>query len=1218
MNHAPNWQSRPLFVTSTFLDMHAERDCLKREVFPELAERLRKRRHHLETVDLRWGIDVVDLQQETAKELVVLRTCLAKIDYCRPFQIVLLGDRYGWTPPAEQMLSAIREVGYETDVAEKSVTALEIEYGLKGDPPGLCLFYFRQPLPYTQMSPATAAQYSDEHHPEQDIREQARALAALKAELKDKHPNCVRDYEVAWDTATERVTDLAEFKRQVLEDVWAAMDATTSRFTIPEPASWLDAERYALEEFTAGHALGFVGHDELIQQALELALSKTMDGDQNRWCMFLLGETGMGKSAAFSHMYERLRVEDVVVLAHAVGVTIDSSGYESMLRRWSDELVTALQGDGVTADVPPTSSVADTFAKLLALAAEKRRVVLLIDSVDQFRSERGECLTWLPEEWPDNARLIVTACRIDQALMPHLSDPAPISRKLDYVDEAAARLIARSICHRHGRQLHPDVEDVLKKKTFVLDKAVNQVKPPKQDWVVIDTTGQWTSPRAATPLWWRLAVEELNALDAEDYAKANRNYAGAPDEQLHQLLLDTAEALPANESGLCTLILERLERRFGQPLIRAVCSIFFLGPYGWRKSDLLRLVPSAADILDGHQVNFPGETFSEFRLAMRGHLARRGLRGQWKFMHHHMAHAVRDRYGLTAVDLRKPLHTLIARHFHSLPDDDPIRQSELLNQALLGGDYRLVVDCLSHPLSGEALAEATYRVATLVAAKESNAAGEGAALVDALLAVVIPVDQAVVLCRHINKLTRKLEVYASLQSRKRVGEANLAKLEQLQQGSMPLDLSDEIAEAHMLLGHIFTVQGDLADAIEHYESALRDLESDEAQVHFSASWPPTLADTLHKLSSALLRRDEPEKALPHVTRATSIRKTLLEQSPDDGIRHTELVESYLLMGDVHRQLRELKSAEGAYRLAENSQERLIQRKPNNRASQFLLVTCESRLGDVHWLKDEIDDALAVFTQVNQKLSKLAYKLQGTSEFDLLRSHALFKIAEAHYLRAEPAAAWTAVDESLQHVQRCVAQHPDLLQPRMHLGHVQMTAGQIQDMLHDWPAAVWAYEQAIETKQDLLQRVPDKVGATRDQANVYWLLGRARERTGDRRSALAAFKESRVRYRELFLNADGDGELFRLARQGSNSVWRVWMLNWTGRCFMSLVIAGLFVATAVLFMWGQSWWPIGFLPGMAGLLLTITFVGNNVWGYYDLRRAQRELVEASKTGASSND
>jgi tetratricopeptide (TPR) repeat protein len=355
-----------------------------------------------------------------------------------------------------------------------------------------------------------------------------------------------------------------------------------------------------------------------------------------------------------------------------------------------------------------------------------------------------------------------------------------------------------------------------------------------------------------------------------------------------------------------------------------------------------------------------------------------------------------------------------------------------------------------------------------------------------------------------------------------------------------------------------------------------------------------------------------------VTRATSIRKTLLEQSPDDGIRHTELVESYLLMGDVHRQLRELKSAEGAYRLAENSQERLIQRKPNNRASQFLLVTCESRLGDVHWLKDEIDDALAVFTQVNQKLSKLAYKLQGTSDFDLLRSHALFKIAEAHYLRAEPAAAWTAVDESLQHIQRCVAQHPDLLQPRMHLGHVQMTAGQIQDMLHDWPAAVWAYEQAIETKQDLLQRVPDKVGATRDQANVYWLLGRARERTGDRRSALAAFKESRVRYRELFLNADGDGELFRLARQGSNSVWRVWMLNWTGRCFMSLVIAGLFVATAVLFMWGQSWWPIGFLPGMAGLLLTITFVGNNVWGYYDLRRAQRELVEASKTGASSND
>jgi len=47
--------TRPIFITSTFRDMHAERDHLRNVVFPELEERLRQRRHHLEPIDLRWG-----------------------------------------------------------------------------------------------------------------------------------------------------------------------------------------------------------------------------------------------------------------------------------------------------------------------------------------------------------------------------------------------------------------------------------------------------------------------------------------------------------------------------------------------------------------------------------------------------------------------------------------------------------------------------------------------------------------------------------------------------------------------------------------------------------------------------------------------------------------------------------------------------------------------------------------------------------------------------------------------------------------------------------------------------------------------------------------------------------------------------------------------------------------------------------------------------------
>ena len=52
MQPAAIWRSRPVFVTSTFRDMHAERGYLQDHVFPELAERLRERYHHLEPIDL--------------------------------------------------------------------------------------------------------------------------------------------------------------------------------------------------------------------------------------------------------------------------------------------------------------------------------------------------------------------------------------------------------------------------------------------------------------------------------------------------------------------------------------------------------------------------------------------------------------------------------------------------------------------------------------------------------------------------------------------------------------------------------------------------------------------------------------------------------------------------------------------------------------------------------------------------------------------------------------------------------------------------------------------------------------------------------------------------------------------------------------------------------------------------------------------------------------
>src|SRR5471032_784412 len=142
------WKTQPLFVSSTFLDMHAERDHLRTYVFPVLEERLRKRRYHLEWIDLRVGVPTASLQGEDMRERHVLKVCFAEAARCRPFLIGLIGDRYGSVLAPERVKAAMDEAGFVTDAAGRSLTDLEIEFGAFAErqQQSHSLFYFREPL----------------------------------------------------------------------------------------------------------------------------------------------------------------------------------------------------------------------------------------------------------------------------------------------------------------------------------------------------------------------------------------------------------------------------------------------------------------------------------------------------------------------------------------------------------------------------------------------------------------------------------------------------------------------------------------------------------------------------------------------------------------------------------------------------------------------------------------------------------------------------------------------------------------------------------------------------------------------------------------------------------------------------------------------------------------------------------------------------------------
>jgi hypothetical protein len=120
------WKTIPLFISSTFRDMHAERDQLNRVVFPALEERLKGRRSRLEPIDLRVGVETDSTKTERERELQILKVCLAEIERSRPFLLVLLGDRYGW--PNRCSLSCCSGVGESPAIIKSARVSGECRY----------------------------------------------------------------------------------------------------------------------------------------------------------------------------------------------------------------------------------------------------------------------------------------------------------------------------------------------------------------------------------------------------------------------------------------------------------------------------------------------------------------------------------------------------------------------------------------------------------------------------------------------------------------------------------------------------------------------------------------------------------------------------------------------------------------------------------------------------------------------------------------------------------------------------------------------------------------------------------------------------------------------------------------------------------------------------------------------------------------------------------
>jgi tetratricopeptide (TPR) repeat protein len=764
------------------------------------------------------------------------------------------------------------------------------------------------------MPPATAALYSDAFDAGPAAADRTRRLALLKRRIETLLPDRVRRYAAGWDTEHQMVTGLEAWGRMVLDDIWSELDAATKAASAQVDIPWQETERNALDDFIEDRSRDFVGRQEPLGELIDLATSPARPDGLRGVC--ITGEAGSGKSALFGELRRRLGTTDAFVLAHAAGASVAAASVDSMLRRWIAELAAALGAAPALAENADPETVEAAFGALIGRLAMQRRVIVLIDALDQLEATtRGRSVTWLPRPWPDNARLITTA--IEGAASQALSERPGIGMlALPPLDADEARAIIKGICDKYHRVLEPEVIAALLAKTGTGGAAFGN------------------------PLWLVLAVEELNLLDADDFARARRVYAGRPGEQLRALMVDITAGFPPDVAGLYGHTFERAEKLFGPGVTRGFLGLIAVGRSGWRERDFRMLLPR----LSGEP--WDGLEFAHLRRSFRGQMRRRGSLAQWDFNHPQMREAARAR--LAACGARETdLHALIAAHLLGLPSDDPLRQSETMVHLLASENWGRAARYFGGDLvPGEQQGATQVLISTALMPGQDGRPGGLERVLHLLDPTGTDIEyQEYAAQRLLYYVFDPLRTRAPLDVQEALARRLAAYFDRLAAFDPALQARFDVhrAASHARLGQVQETRGRLAEteaSLRRSNAISERLARDHPDV---PEWQRDQSVAYNHIGELQLAQGQTAAAAESFRESLALAQRVASQQPDEPEWQRDLSVSHANLGDAQLALGDAAAAQASYRVALAIRERLAARMPGDRDRQYDLSTIHGRL-----------------------------------------------------------------------------------------------------------------------------------------------------------------------------------------------------------------------------------------------------------------------------------
>lgn len=414
MSIRPDNRRVRVFLSSTFSDMHSERNHLVKKVFPMIKVACRRRNIDFSVVDLRWGIT-----EEESKTGRVIEICIDEIERTRPFFIGLLGGRYGWVPEEAEFEANGRlaqKYPWIRDCMDDrmSITEIEMQHGaLKSPGQTNALFFIRR-----EDTIASGNTETD--------RIKAAKLRRLKA--------AIRKAGAAGLCFTAEYATVKDLGSRLYIAMMARIDEMFPE-EAADPNTLTDQRQRAIEAelrkaYTHSH--------------VPVVITDIEDMDRH---YLITGRSGIGKSAfvanwnagitndrgtegiylheeGCSYMYDdtpgdagedKLFIPVIRTYIDNDINTIDKC-FRQLLRRLS-HIYPTLSADAALAPEDEMTDLATEFAE----ADFTDRIIWMVDGIERLIGEEQDPVAWI-NRLPDNITLIATTASEDIALQANMME----------------------------------------------------------------------------------------------------------------------------------------------------------------------------------------------------------------------------------------------------------------------------------------------------------------------------------------------------------------------------------------------------------------------------------------------------------------------------------------------------------------------------------------------------------------------------------------------------------------------------------------------------------------------------------------------------------------------------------------------------------------------------------------------------------------------------